>query len=226
MYISVGRKSSLRRPSLSSDLLEQLRKERQYRSTLLPPSVQNFVTAVYHEKILTPKAVERVAPTVYHEYRDWLTKTNAKKKEEGKYALAMAKNITAQDWLLLHPYSRSPVIERMVLSVPVGMRLSPKDYILEEDLSESAKKPSIPGAPFKSTNKLMSPSMINWDKSREELLTSVSSPSTSITLSENQHQESLDAMKQNQDNDRIVFRIDDVDMYVANNPSDEYFVVL
>lgn len=182
-------------------------------------AVRTMVTAIYHEKCITPAAAALARPSLYNDYRDWVAQVDTTLKDEGRSALALAKNITAHEWLGTPPDSRNVYIEQMLEMVPFALRSKPKQFILDEAVTDVMKPPKHPAAPFTSGDVTTTPSITLWDKPREDLLTSVDCPSAPISLATLSVDESTLSEIQHTS---WVFRVDDVDLCIANMGSDDF----
>lgn len=182
-------------------------------------AVRTMVTAIYHEKCITPAAAALAGPSLYNEYCDWVAQVDATLKDEGRSALALAKNVTAHEWLESPPDSHNVYTERMLEMVPFALRSKPKQYILDEAVTDVMKPPKHPAAPFTSGDVTTTSSITLWDKPREALLTSADCPSAPISLAKL----SVDAPALSETHHETwVFRVDDVDLCVANMGNDDF----
>lgn len=149
-------------------------------------------------------------------------------------------NFFLQRWLQKHPSTYSNVFESVGLGgkkrytfsqyeAPVGVLDEITDIIKVRNSGAVDSTVTAGGvvSPSQGSAKtaLNIPSIINWDKQPDELLnspTNPSSPEAPVTGSTimNSAQKSLSPPKQ------AMFKIDDEEMFVANNNVDGYFVVL
>lgn len=217
--LTVGRTSRLRRPRFSDSELDRLKSEREARHAALPLAVQILVTAIFHERCITSAAAALVKPSLYQDYCDWITQVDGTLKDEGRSALVLAKNITAHEWVCSPPNSRNLYIERMLELVPSAMRVNPKQYVLDEAVTDVTRPPGHPAAPFTSGDVTTTPSIMLWDKAREDLLSSVECPSAPISLAKLR----VDTPPPSEGPPAAwVFRVDDVDMCIANLGDDTF----
>lgn len=224
MYFISEKPLAVSKPILSSEQLQCIVEENRLYDSHLPLSVQVIVTAIFHDKVLSHEGAKRSNPSLYAQYQDWIAHNGDNIKAQGESSLAAAKRITSNEWILTSPVVRNGFISNLLRTVPPSLRIAEKEYWLDEDIYENLKVGSVPGAPFRSTNRIRSLSMLNWDKSREELISSISSPSYNVTLHFLLH--SAKTERNNVLKSDWVYRIDDTEMFVPNRANENFFEVL
>lgn len=188
---------------------------------MLPVSVQALFTAVFHDKEITLKGINHVNPSLFHECQQWMATVNDKSTSP----LSYAKTTTAHNWVMTDPNQPNIIIDRIIRALPPFLQVYPKFSILEEEFRGYTQQNESP-AFTEVANHVKTPSMRIWDTSREDLIHSETSPSSSISLSELKRNTSSDVQSKQGGETKGPFAIDETEMYIPNQANDEFYIIL
>jgi len=189
------------------------------KAMFMPPSVTLVITSVYVERTHTMKQLRKDNELACIEFRKWMIEQRKKTKKD---PLPMAKIAVTKKWLLKHPKSS--------FKYSIGQKgvFNSNDVVLDEQIkpvegvtfstqdTAVAKGPTASGSPSPSNSSTksqlhtVSASMRDWDKQKEEII--------DVPVVMSLEKKGTISTKN--------FEIDGVEMFIANNPVDDYFVVL
>jgi hypothetical protein len=191
----------------------------------MPPSVTLVITSVYIERTHTMKQLRKDNELACIEFRKWMIEQRKKTKKD---PLPMAKMAVTKKWLQKHPKSsfkytigkkgffnsNDVVLDEQIKPVE-GVTFSTQETAIKGSGSSVGGASSNNNTPSNTSTKsqlhTVSASMRDWEKQKEEI---IDIPSV-ITIE-----------KKGENVKSPNFEIDGVEMFVANNPVDDYFVVL
>lgn len=190
------------------------------KAMFMPPSVTLIITSVYIERTHTMKQMRKDNELACIEFRKWMIEQRKKTKKD---PLPMAKMAVSKKWLQKHPkssfkystgqkgvFSNNDIVLDEQIKPVEGVTFSTQETAVAKGSTTQGAGSSAPAnSSSKSQLHAVSASMRDWDKQQEEII----DVPVIMTL-EKKGSSSLN------------FEIDGVEMFIANNPVDDYFVVL
>jgi hypothetical protein len=191
------------------EIQREVKKNVATKSLQMPEAIVTVIKAVFLERTHTYRELRRENELACIEFRKWMIEQRGKLKKD---PLPIAKCEVSKKWLLKSPSSRKASRKKGQLPpVVLDEYMEPVQGVAFASESGTAKTTST-----QISSALSIPSLINWEKTQAQV-TADPSLSGAPTMS---------ASSISTKNTGALFKVDDVEMFVASNPTPEFFVVI